>query len=146
MSSTMARKDRQKMYSVTVRDHMLIAHSVAGDVFGPAQQLHGATYIVDVEFRRGQLDRNGIVIDIGAAGALLHEVLQQFNYHNLDDLSEFRGVNTTTEFLAYAIFERLKARLSNSLLGAGGYGGIEAMKVTLTESPTAWAAFEGSLV
>jgi 6-pyruvoyltetrahydropterin/6-carboxytetrahydropterin synthase len=133
------------MYSVTVRDHMLIAHSLTGDVFGPAQQVHGATYIVDVEFRRRQLDRNGIVIDIGVASQLLHEVLQPLNYRNLDELAEFRGVNTTTEFLAYAIFERLKARLSDGLLGADGHRDIAAMKVTLTESPTAWAAFEGPL-
>ena len=133
------------MYSVTVRDHMLIAHSLTGDVFGPAQQVHGATYIVDVEFRRRQLDRNGIVIDIGVASQLLHEVLQPLNYRNLDELAEFRGVNTTTEFLAYAIFERLKARLRDGLLGADGHRDLEAMKVTLTESPTAWAAFEGPL-
>jgi 6-pyruvoyl-tetrahydropterin synthase len=125
---------------------MLIAHSLTGDVFGPAQQLHGATYIVDVEFRRRQLDRNGIVIDIGVASQLLHEVLQRFNYRNLDALAEFRGVNTTTEFLASAIFEHLKARLRDGLLGADGSEGIEAMKVTLTECPTAWAAFEGPLV
>jgi 6-pyruvoyltetrahydropterin/6-carboxytetrahydropterin synthase len=131
------------MYSVTVRDHMFIAHSLTGDVFGPAQQLHGATYVVDVEFRRRQLDRHGIVIDIGVASQLLHEVLHQFNYRNLDALAAFRGVNTTTEFLAYTIFEHLKARLRDGHLGAEGPGGIDAMKVTLTESPTAWAAFEG---
>ncbi|MGQ4807548.1 6-carboxy-5,6,7,8-tetrahydropterin synthase [Candidatus Entotheonellaceae bacterium PAL068K] len=133
------------MFSVTVRDHIMIAHSLTGEVFGPAQRLHGATYTVDVEFRRGQLDRNGIVIDIGLAGQLLHDVLQSLNYRNLDDLPEFDGVNTTTEVLAQTIFERLKSRLAEHTRVAVGAGAVETMKVTLTESPTAWAAYEAPL-
>ncbi len=133
------------MYSVTVRDHIMIAHTLRGDTFGPAQNLHGATYIVDVEFRRRDLDGQGIVIDIGLASQLLREVLQPLNYQNLDDLPEFRGVNTTTEFLAREIFERLKTRILNNASVPVGEGGLEAMKVTLKESPTAWAAYEGPL-
>ncbi len=133
------------MFSVTVCDHIMVAHSLKGEVFGPAQNMHGATYAVEVEFRSRQLDRDGIVIDIGLAGALLHQVLQPLTYCNLDDVPEFRGLNTTTEFLAHAIFSRLAECLQASGRVVCGVGGVEAMHVTLRESPTAWAAFEGSL-
>ena len=133
------------MYSVTVREHIMIAHSLKGEVFGPAQRLHGATFVVDVEFRRRALDKDGIVIDIGLATQWLHELLQPLNYCNLDELPEFQGVNTTTEFLAYTIFERLKAKLQENPAIATGADGIESLKVTLIETPTAWATYEESL-
>src|SRR5688572_21752307 len=110
------------MYSVSVRSHFMIAHSFRGAVFGPAQQLHGATYVVDVEFRRSELDADGIVVDIGRAGTLLGEVLAAFNFKNLDDVPEFAGSNTTTEFLARAIFDRLRAAVHSGALGAGALG------------------------
>jgi 6-pyruvoyl-tetrahydropterin synthase len=133
------------MYSVTVRDHIMIAHSLRGEVFGPAQRLHGATYTVQVEFRRAQLDPNGIVIDIGLAIDLLHEVLQPLNYQNLDELSVFQGINTTTEVIARYIFDRMRDRLAASLDITVGSEGLQAMTVTLIESPNAWAAYEGVL-
>lgn len=132
------------MYSLTVRDHILIAHSFRGEVFGPAQRLHGATYVVDAEFRREALDPDGLVIDIGLAGRLLGEVLAELGYRNLDELPAFEGVNTTTEWLAGEIFRRLAARLRDAGLGPGE-GGPEALKITLHESHLAWAAYEGLL-
>jgi 6-pyruvoyltetrahydropterin/6-carboxytetrahydropterin synthase len=132
------------MYTVCVRDHMMIAHSFAGEVFGPAQRLHGATYVVDVEFKRPKLDENGIVVDIGLAGAALHEVLAALNYRNLDAQSEFSGRNTTTEFLARTVFERLTQAIRSGALGAGA-GAMTAMRVTLHESHVAWAAYEGEI-
>lgn len=134
------------MFSVTVRDHIMIAHSLRGELFGPAQQLHGATYTVDVELRRAQLDENGIVIDIGLAIDVLRDILKPLNYQNLDELPAFRGVNTTTEVLARHIFERMKERLAAAPGIAIGPDALQAMKVTLTESPNAWAAFEDALV
>jgi 6-pyruvoyl-tetrahydropterin synthase len=134
------------MFSVTVRDHIMIAHSLRGEVFGPAQQLHGATYTVDVEWRRGQLDENGIVIDIGLALEFLRDVLKPLNYQNLDGMPVFQGVNTTTEVLARYIFERLKERLVSAPGITIGHDALQAMKITLIESPNAWAAFEGSLL
>ncbi|MGE0360889.1 MAG: 6-pyruvoyl tetrahydropterin synthase family protein [Vicinamibacterales bacterium] len=130
------------MFSVTVRDHFMIAHSFRGEVFGPAQRLHGATYVVDLELRRPALDADGIVVDIGRASAVLHEVLAALNFQNLDGVPEFAGRNTTTEFLAKVIFDRVAARLVAGDLGAGARG-IAAMKVTLGESHVAWAAYEG---
>ena len=130
------------MYTVCVRDHMMIAHSFAGEVFGPAQRLHGATYVVDVEFKRPKLDENGIVVDIGLAGAALHEVLAALNYRNLDAQSEFSGRNTTTEFLARTVFERLTQAIRAGTLGPSA-GAITALRVTLHESHVAWAAYEG---
>jgi len=130
------------MFSVTVRDHFMIAHSFRGEVFGPAQRLHGATYVVDLELRRPALDADGIVVDIGRAAVVLHEVLAALNFQNLDTVAEFAGKNTTTEFLARVIFDRLAARLAAGDLGSGARG-IAAMKVTLGESHVAWAAFEG---
>ena len=132
------------MYSVCVRDHMMIAHSFSGEVFGPAQRLHGATYVVDVEFRRPDLDENGIVVDIGLAAAALHEVLAALNYRNLDAHTEFSGTNTTTEFLARAIFERLAQAIRDGRLGQSACA-LTTLRVTLHESHVAWAAFEGGI-
>lgn len=133
------------MYSVTVRDHIMIAHSLKGEAFGPAQNLHGATYTVDLEFRRAELDANGIVIDIGLALNLLHEVLQPLNYQNLDGLPAFQGTNTTTEVIARYIFDRMRDRLAATPEMTLGPEGLQAMTVTLNESPNAWAAYEGAL-
>ena len=129
-------------YSVTVRDHMMIAHSFSGETFGPAQQLHGATYVVDATFRAAALDDDGVVIDIGRASEALRGILSSFSYRNLDDEPEFRGVNTTTEMLCGVIAERLVAAVR-----AGGLGGapLTGITVTLRESHIAWASFEVAL-
>jgi 6-pyruvoyltetrahydropterin/6-carboxytetrahydropterin synthase len=132
------------MYTVCVRDHMMIAHSFAGEVFGPAQRLHGATYVVDVEFRRAQLDENGIVVDIGLAGTTLHDVLAALNYRNLDAESAFSGRNTTTEYLARTVFDRMSEAIRDGRLGPSA-AAITVMRVTLHESHIAWAAYEGEL-
>lgn len=132
------------MYSVCVRDHLMIAHSFAGGVFGPAQRLHGATYVVDMELRRPQLDTDGVVIDIGRATEALQEVLAEFNYRNLDEIPEFDGRNTTTEFLARVIFDRMRARISAGRLGPGARG-LRSMRIVLHESHVAWAAYEDEL-
>ena len=129
------------MYSVTVRDHMMIAHSLRGDVFGPAQQLHGATYVVDVEFRRPEIDANGIVIDIGLASEAVHGVLSELSYRNLDEEPSLTGRNTTTEFLARLVFNRLVGAIRRGDLGAGAHG-IESIRVTLNESHVASASFD----
>ena len=133
------------MHSLTVSDHVMIAHSLAGEVFGPAQRLHGATYVVEVEFRRAGLDANGLVCDIGRALQALRDVLAPLNLNNLDAVPEFRGHNTTTEFLAGEIFRRMAARVAEGAIGSGTAGEIDAMRVVLRESPVAWAAFEGPL-
>jgi 6-pyruvoyltetrahydropterin/6-carboxytetrahydropterin synthase len=132
------------IYSVNVRDHFMIAHSFDGAVFGPAQRLHGATYIVDLEMRRTELDADGVVVDIGRATQLLHEVLSALNFRNLDEAPEFRGRNTTTEFLARVIFDRVAERIAADALGPQR-AGLASMKVTLHESHVAWAACEGVL-
>jgi len=132
------------MYSIGVRDHIMIAHSFEGAVFGPAQRLHGATYVVDLELRRASLDAHGIVVDIGLAAELLRSVLGALNYRNLDDAAAFTGRNTTTEFLARAIFDRIAARIAAGALGPDSEA-LCAMKVTLHESHIAWAAYEGAL-
>src|SRR6516164_5916202 len=132
------------MYSVTVRGHMMIAHSLTGEVFGPAQRLHGATYIVDVEFRRPHLDADGIVIDIGRATSTLRAVLAELNYRNLDDEPAFAGRNTTTEVLARAVFDRITSAIARGDLGAGARA-VESMRVTLHESHIAAASFDGPL-
>jgi len=129
------------MYSVTVRDHMMIAHSLRGEVFGPAQRLHGATYVVDVEFRRPEVDADGIVIDIGLAIEALRAVLSDLSYRNLDDEPSLKGRNTTTEFLARHVFSRLVAAIRSGGLGAGAHG-IESIRVTLNESHVAAATFD----
>ncbi|MGH8220111.1 MAG: 6-pyruvoyl trahydropterin synthase family protein [Steroidobacteraceae bacterium] len=133
------------MYSVCVRDHIMIAHSFAGEVFGPAQQLHGATYIVDVEFRRPQLDADGLVVDIGLASEALREALAPLNYRNLDLLPEFAGRNTTTEFLAKVIFDRMARAVRAGSLGASA-AALMSLRVTLHESHVARASFEAELV
>jgi 6-pyruvoyltetrahydropterin/6-carboxytetrahydropterin synthase len=132
------------MYSVSVRDHFMIAHSFRGAVFGPAQQLHGATYVVDVEFRRASLDADGIVVDIGRAIDVLKSTLAAFNFRNLDEVPEFAGANTTTEFLARTIFDRIAAAVRAGDLGPGAHG-IETVKVTLGESHVASGGYEGRL-
>ena len=134
------------MYTLTVSDHVMIAHSFVGEIFGPAQRLHGATYAVEMEVRRVELDADGLVCDIGKALDTLKAVLGDINYRNLDELPAFKGRNTTTEFLAGEIFRRLKTRIASGALGDGTAGALSAMRVTLRESPVAWAAFEGSLV
>ncbi len=133
------------MYTLTVSDHVMIAHSFVGEIFGPAQRLHGATYAVEMEVRRTELDADGLVCDIGKALDTLKTVLGEINYRNLDELPAFKGRNTTTEFLAGEIFRRLKTRVASGALGDGTAGALTAMRVTLRESPVAWAAFEGSL-
>jgi 6-pyruvoyl-tetrahydropterin synthase len=132
------------MFSLCVRDHFMIAHSFAGAVFGPAQNVHGATYVVDAEFRRAELDPDGLVVDIGLAAKALHDVLGALNYRNLDEAEEFRGRNTTTEFLARAIFERMSVCVARGELGAGARG-LDAMRIVLHESHVAWAAYEAPL-
>src|SRR5471032_2056114 len=132
------------MYSVSVRDHMMIAHSFNGEVFGPAQRLHGATYVVDVEFRRPDLDADGIVVDIGRATEALRAVLADMNYRNLDEDPSFTGRNTTTEFLARVVFDRLAATIRHGDLGPGARG-VESVRVTLHESHVAAASFDGRL-
>jgi 6-pyruvoyl-tetrahydropterin synthase len=122
------------VFSVTVRDHVMIAHSFRGEVFGPAQRLHGATYVVDATFRRAALDADGIVIDIGRAAGALRAVLDGLNYRNLDEEPDFAGMNTTTEALAKVVADRLA--------GALGDAGLDGLAVTLHESHVAWASYE----
>ena len=129
------------MYSVSVRDHFMIAHSFTGEVFGPAQRLHGATYVVDVEFRRPNLDADGIVVDIGQAAKALGAVLASLNYRNLDEDATFSGQNTTTEFLARAVFDRLAGAIRRGDLGPGARA-VESLRVTLHESHVASATFD----
>jgi 6-pyruvoyl-tetrahydropterin synthase len=125
------------VFSVTVRDHMMIAHSLRGEVFGPAQRLHGATYVVDATFRRATLDADGIVVDIGRAAEALRAVVGELGYRNLDDETDFAGMNTTTEVLARVIADRLAERV-------GGLG-LDGLVVTLRESHVAWASYERPL-
>ncbi len=132
------------MYVVCVRDHVMIAHSFRGETFGPAQRLHGATYVVDVELRRADLDADGVVVDIGRASECLRAMLSELNYRNLDLLPEFAGRNTTTEFLARELFDRLAARIEEGQMGPNA-AGLDSMRVILHESHVAWASYEGSL-
>ena len=132
------------MYSVTVRDHIMIAHSFRGEVFGPAQRLHGATYIVDVEFRRADLDGDGIVVDIGRASAALHDILAGFNYRNLDDDPLFAGRNSTTEAVAKTIFDRIVTAIGRGDLGEGARA-VASLRVTLHESHVASAAYDAAV-
>ncbi len=129
------------MYIVSVRGHMMIAHSFRGAAFGDAQRLHGATYIVDVEFRSPKLDPDGIVVDIGRASGAVNAVLAELNYRNLDEDTVFSGQNTTTEFLARIVFDRILAAIRRGDLGESGRA-VESIRVTLHESHIAWAAFE----
>jgi 6-pyruvoyltetrahydropterin/6-carboxytetrahydropterin synthase len=130
------------MYSITVRDHVMIAHSFRGEVFGPAQRLHGATYVVDVEFRRRDLDSDGLVVDIGRAAQVLKDVLGELNYRNLDDEAPFRGRNTTSEFLARVVFDQIVAAIRRGDLGGGAHG-VDSVRVSFRESHIAWASFDG---
>jgi 6-pyruvoyl-tetrahydropterin synthase len=132
------------MYTVTVRDHMMIAHSLRGEVFGPAQRLHGATYVVDATFRRADVDADGIVVDIGRAAAALREVVGELSYRNLDDVADLAGANTTTEVLAKVVADRLAERARAGELGDGGRA-LDGLVVTLRESHVAWASYERPL-
>lgn len=138
------------MYAVNVRDHFMIAHSFRGEVFGPAQRMHGATYVVDLEFRRSALDPDGVVVDIGLASQVLKDELAVLNFRNLDEVPEFKGINTTTEFLARWLFDRVAARWRAGELGAHALpsaqsAGLLSLRVTLNESHVAWASYEGPL-
>lgn len=132
------------MYSLTVRDHFMIAHSFNGATFGPAQRLHGATYVVDVAFRRRELDEEDLIIDIGLASETLSGILKELNFTNLDEVPEFVGRNTTTEFMARVVFDRLAAAIRDGRLGTAAEG-LCGMTVTLHESHVAWASYEGEL-
>jgi 6-pyruvoyl-tetrahydropterin synthase len=132
------------VFSVTVRDHMMIAHSLRGEVFGPAQRLHGATYVVDATFRREALDADGVVVDIGRATEQLHAVLDELTYRNLDDEADFAEINTTTEALARVIADRLAERVRGGALGETARE-LDGLIITLHESHIAWASFERSL-
>jgi 6-pyruvoyl-tetrahydropterin synthase len=132
------------VFSVTVRDHMMIAHSFDGEVFGPAQRLHGATYVIDATFRRAALDADGIVVDIGRAAEELHAVVADLNYRNLDDEPAFAGMNTSTEVLAQVIADRLAERVRAGALGDGALE-LDGLIVTLHESHVAWASYERAL-
>ena len=132
------------MFAVTVRDHIMIAHSFAGAVFGPAQALHGATFVVDATFRRAELDADNIVVDIGRATEELHTALADLTYRNLDEHPDFAGVNTTTEYLAKVIAERLADRARDGSLGDGGRS-LAGVTVTLHESHVASAGYELTL-
>lgn len=132
------------MYTVRVRDHVMIAHSFRGEVFGPAQRLHGATFVIDVEFRRDELDENGIVVDIGRAHEVLKATLARINYRNLDELPEFAGRNTTTEVIARWVFEAMRAAVTDGALGPGA-SALRSIKVEIGESHVAWAGYEGAI-
>lgn len=127
------------MYSVTVRDHLMVAHSFRGEVFGPAQRLHGATFVVDATFRRRELDDDNVVVDIGLATEGLGAVVAELNYRNLDEEPDFAGVNTTTEFLAGVVADRLVERIGARVRG------LDRVSVTLHESHVAWASYERDL-
>jgi 6-pyruvoyl-tetrahydropterin synthase len=132
------------VFSVTIRDHMMIAHSFRGEVFGPAQRLHGATYVVDATFRREALDADNIVVDIGRAAEVLHEVVSALSYRNLDEEAEFAGINTTTEVLARVVADRLADRVYAGAFGEAGRG-LSGIAVALHESHLAWASYERPL-
>ncbi|MEH2425189.1 MAG: 6-carboxytetrahydropterin synthase [Nostoc sp.] len=125
------------MFSVAVKDHIMIAHSFQGEIFGPAQKLHGATYIITAEFKVAQLDEDGLVIDIGQAIAILKEVLEPLNYQNLDTLEQFKGINTTTEHMAYYIHQQISKQVSSFFKGS--------LKVILEESHIAWGSYEAQV-
>ncbi len=132
------------MFSITVRDHLMIAHSFHGEVFGPAQRLHGATFLVDATFRRAELDDDNIVVDIGLATQELGSVVSELNYRNLDNEPDFADTNTSTEFLAKVIADRLVERVHKGALGEGARG-LAGVTVTLHESHIAWASYERGL-
>ncbi len=132
------------LFSITVRDHLMIAHSFRGEVFGPAQRLHGATFLVDATFRRAELDDDNIVVDIGLATQELGGVVSELNYRNLDNEPDFADTNTSTEFLAKVIADRLAERVHKGALGEGARG-LSGIAVTLHESHIAWASYERGL-
>jgi 6-pyruvoyl-tetrahydropterin synthase len=132
------------MFSVTVRDHMMIAHSFRGEVFGPAQRLHGATYVVDATFQRTALDADNLVVDIGRAAGALNEVVGEISYRNLDDEPTFAGINTSTEALAQVVADRLADRVHAGELGDTARE-LSGIAVTLRESHVAWATYERPL-
>ena len=133
------------MFCLTVRDHIMVAHSFTGDVFGPAQRLHGATFVVDLELRRADLDADGIVADIGLVSGLLKSMLEPLNYRNLDELPEFTGRTTTTEVLAQEICQRVRERIRDGALGEEAKTALASLRVTLRESHLAWASYEAGL-
>ena len=133
------------MYRLNVRDHFMIAHSFNGEIFGPAQRMHGATYIVDLEMRRKALDADGLIVDIGLASQTLNKVLAEFNFENLDEIPEFKGKNTTTEFMAEIIFNRMIDQIKSGNLGPSA-SGLSSLRITLHESHVAWASYEGDVV
>jgi 6-pyruvoyl-tetrahydropterin synthase len=132
------------MFSVGVREHVMVAHSFSGELFGPAQRLHGATYVVDVEMRRRELDESGVVVDIGRAQAALKAALEALNFRNLDELPEFAGRNSTTERVAEHVWHKMAAAARAGQLGPGSTA-LASIKVTLHESHVAWASFEREL-
>lgn len=132
------------MFSVTVREHMMIAHSLRGEVFGPAQRLHGATYVVDATFRRSDLDEDGIVVDIGRAAEAVRRIVGALSHRNLDDEPSLAGLNTSTEVLARVVADRLAAEIEAGALGKSARG-VDALAVTLHESHVAWAGYERAL-
>ena len=132
------------MFNLSVRDHFMIAHSFRGEIFGLAQNLHGATYVVDIRFERPELDSHGLVVDIGLAQTALKLVLGSLNYKNLDELGEFKGINTTTERLAKIIFTRMADKIRDGSLGLEA-DGLTSMMVKLNESHVAWASYECKL-
>lgn len=132
------------MFALTVRDHIMIAHSFQGEIFGPAQELHGATYIIDVTFKRPQLDADHLIVDIGLASAVLKTVIAPYNFKNLDTLPEFTGVNTTTEWMAYTLHQKLSAAIQAGQLGTTG-AGLTELEVKLGESHLAWASYLGPI-
>jgi 6-pyruvoyltetrahydropterin/6-carboxytetrahydropterin synthase len=133
------------MFALTVRDHIMVAHSFQGEIFGPAQRLHGATFVVDLELRRTALDSDGLIADIGALMQLLKQVIEPLNYRNLDEVPEFKGKNTTTEFLAKAIYDRTRARILEGALGPDTGRAFHSLRVSLGESHVAWASYEGPI-
>ena len=132
------------MFRLCVRDHVMIAHSFKGEIFGPAQRMHGATYVVDVIFQRPELDEDGLVIDIGLASETVKAVLADYNLSNLDEVPEFAGKNTTTEFMAKVIFDQLAKAIGEGKMGTTARG-ITHMEIKLHESHVAWASYEGAL-
>ena len=128
------------MYSITVRNNILIAHSLPGEVFGPAQNMHGATYVVDAEFFAEKVNKYNIIMDLGVVTDILSDVLKFYSYKNLDDVEDFKGIITSTEFLAKDIYDRICAKLKNNYLS--DYQSLNKLKITLTESNVAWASFE----
>jgi 6-pyruvoyltetrahydropterin/6-carboxytetrahydropterin synthase len=133
------------MFTLTVSDHIMVAHSFRGALFGPAQRVHGATFVVEWEIARAALDEHGLIADIGAMRQVLRTTLDALDYRNLDDVPAFAGRNTTTEFLARELFERLKAQVKAAALGPGTADTLARMKITLRESPLAWAAYDEAL-